>query len=126
MQERRNPFGLLRPHQIEPARRLVEILNEHGSAVDFSEMGVGKTAHACAVVAALDPINALVVCPKVAITAWQRMLELFGTSASVLGYEKLRTGRTPFGHWQRNEKKSVRFVCQCCQRDIDERGAPCP
>lgn len=42
---------------------------------------------------------------------------------SVVGYEELRTGRSPFGQWDNNPPPGFRnekyFKCQCCQRIVD-------
>lgn len=120
----------LKPHQIEPVGRLVEILNRYQSAVDLSDMGTGKTYVAAAVAVTLK-LPTLVITPKVAVTAWHRAAEHFNDSFSVLGYEKLRTGRTKFGWWDNplpvDTSELDFFKCQCCQlrvnwENLDERS----
>src|SRR5690349_4187138 len=91
----------LRPHQHGPAKRLLDILTNYPSAVDFSDTGTGKTYVAAAVANALK-LPTLVVVPKVAITAWERAAAHFDDSFSVINYEMLRTGRTPYGKWDNN------------------------
>lgn len=59
-------------------------------------MGVGKTYSASAVIRELN-LPTLVVCPKVIIGAWGRVLGALGTDADVINYEMVRTGRTPYG-----------------------------
>lgn len=98
------------------------MLSNHNSAVDLSDPGVGKTFVASAVASA-SRLPTLVVCPKIVVTAWERAAEHFGDSFSVLGYEKLRTGRTPFAQWDNTPPTGFErerfFVCQCCQRRVD-------
>jgi len=113
----------LRPHQIEPKRDLLAALRRYRSAVDFSDTGTGKTYVACAVAAELE-LPTLIVVPKIAITAWHRAAEVFGQKFSVINYEKLRTGRTPYGTWSNPppagedaEEEEV-FICQCCQQKV--------
>lgn len=119
----------LKPHQIEPARRLDAMLDVYQSAVDLSDMGTGKTFVAAAVAAA-KKWPTLVVVPKVAVTAWHRAAEHFNDSFSVLGYEKLRTGRTKFGWWDNplpsDPSELDFFKCQCCQLRVDFNNyTPC-
>lgn len=119
----------LRPHQVAPVNRLVEILGKHQSAVDLSDMGVGKTYVGAAVATVLQ-LPTLVVVPKVAVTAWERAGAHFGEKFSVLGYEKLRTGRAGFGWWERplpeDSSQLEYFRCQCCQLVVDMRNwFPC-
>lgn len=111
----------LRPHQAAPYARLVDILSRYQSAVDLSDMGTGKTYVAAAVAARLR-LPTLVVVPKVAVTAWERAAAHFGEKFSVLGYEKLRGGNTPFGWWDNPLDAHADldyFKCQCCQLKVD-------
>lgn len=120
----------LRSHQIEPADRLIAILHRYQSAVDLSDTGTGKTYVATAVATALR-LPTLVVVPKIAVTAWERAADHFGEKFSVVGYEKLRTGRTPFGWWDNPRPEGIAelleyFKCQCCQLKVDlNRYQPC-
>lgn len=97
-------------------------------------MGVGKTAHACAVIRHCKEPT-LVVCPAVSRTSWLRMGERLNTKFSILNYEMLRTGRTPFGSWENPRPPGSapeEFVCTSCQLKLDPakfitRGnPPCP
>lgn len=113
---------LLRPHQVEPANRLASILRTHDSAVDCSDTGTGKTFVAVAVAAALK-LPTLMVVPKISITAWHRVAEMFGEEFSIINYEILKGGNTEYGTWEHqdrvNEGRQSYFVCQCCQQRID-------
>lgn len=115
----------LRPWQRLPAQHLVELLQRGQNVVDFSETGTGKSATACGVIKALDPITTLIVCPKVIVSAWKGMLERFETSASVIGYERLRTGGTFFGKWQNRIPAKALLKCEHCQCFIDEKSPRC-
>lgn len=119
----------LRDHQREPAQRLCDILQSHRTAADFSDTGTGKTYVAAAVAATLK-MATLVVVPKVAINQWYRAAEHFGDTLSVMNYDMLRTGRTPFGKWDNNPPTGFTseefYVCQCCQQKVDlEKYHPC-
>lgn len=119
----------LKQHQHSPAEHLLSVAQQHRTTVDLSGMGVGKTYVACALFKALETPT-LVVCPKVATTAWTRAAEHFEDKISVLGYEKLRTGRTPFGWWDNTPppgwEREEYYVCQCCQRKVDfDNYDPC-
>lgn len=116
----------LRAHQVEPANRLIDILASHPSALDESDTGIGKTAHACAIIATLG-LPTLCVVPKISITGWSRMLTLFGTSASIINYEMLRTGRTPYGKWEHPMTARAHVMkCLACQLVVDHiKPEPC-
>lgn len=94
-------------------------------------MGSGKTYVAAAVASATGK-PFLVVCPKIATTLWERAASHFGDEFDIIGYEKLRTGKTPFGLWTggspppRAERES--YVCKNCQQKLDLDAAaisPC-
>jgi hypothetical protein len=120
----------LRAHQCAPTARLSLLLDRYGAALDRSDTGVGKTYIGAAIVAARDA-GTLIVAPKIARTSWLRALEHMGCEADFINYEMVRTGRTPFGHWDHQENASQRteyFRCQCCQRvvDVAPDGTPGP
>ena len=116
----------LRAHQVAPALRLIELLRHHESALDESDTGIGKTAHACEVIATLDRPT-LCVIPKISVTGWKRMLDLFGTGASLINYEMLRTGRTPYGKWEFPGVARAKVMkCVSCQLEVNTiKPAPC-
>lgn len=119
----------LRPHQVAPAKWLETVLQLNPSAVDFSDTGVGKTYVAAAVANSLR-LPTCVVCPKIAITSWHRAAAHFNDKFSVINYESIRTGRTPFGKWSNQDQveqaRTEYFVCQCCQQQVDvEKETPC-
>lgn len=119
----------LRKHQVEPVERLCRILSTVDAALDLSDTGTGKTYVACAVTKLLK-LATLIVAPKISLTSWQRVSEHFEDRVSVVNYEMLRTGRTPYGWWDNNPpagfKREEFFVCQCCQRTVDfDAYQPC-
>src|SRR5579872_1457251 len=117
----------LRPHQKSPFAHLQTVLANYGSGVDQSGTGTGKTFVGAAVaISRREP--ALVVCPKVAMSSWERAAEHLGEKISVINYEMLRTGHTPFGKWDNeNPKSSLFFVCEICQCKVDVGNPrPCP
>lgn len=106
---------MLRPHQILPANHLLEILGSQMSAVDFSDMGTGKTYVAAHVAAGLR-LPTLVVCPDISQSAWHRAAAAFGDTLSVINYESLRTGKSPFGWWDKPQTaRTYAHKCVNCQ-----------
>ena len=70
-------------------------------------MGLGKTFVALAAAKILAPPKTLVVCPKTIIPTWKRAAEYLGVAIEVINYEKVRTGRTPFGTWETVKSRKV-------------------
>ncbi len=97
----------LRPYQIEPADRL-EAMLRRGPAGDLSDCGTGKTFVGCEMIRRLGEPT-LVVCPKISMTNWKRAGEFMGTDFDVLNYDKVRTGRTPYGRWEK-AGRGKRFI----------------
>lgn len=65
---------------------------------------MGKT-YVAASVAKRTGQSVLVVCPKVSIPPWNSILRGFGVPVlDAINYEKLRTGKTPHGHWDPRKK----------------------
>lgn len=117
----------LKPHQPAAAEHLLACIRRDGSALDGSDMGTGKTYVAGAVLRELN-LPTLVVCPDVARTGWLRAGEHLGVEFDVINYEKLRTGRTPFGRWQfpKTGPLKTRLKCTECQCWVDEDTPKCP
>jgi len=68
---------------------------DHGSSLDTSRTGTGKTVVACRVARNIDRVA--VICPKICIPQWERELKDQGIEpVFVLNYEKIRTGNTEF------------------------------
>lgn len=65
----------------------------------------GKTFVACDLIRKFDRPT-LVVCPKVSIDAWKHVGGLMGAEFSILNWEMLRTGRTPYGKLEKIGKGS--------------------
>lgn len=60
----------------------------------------GKTPVASIILRELN-LPSLVVCPRAVIPGWTRTAGLVGTEFDVMNYEMVRTGRTPYGSWER-------------------------
>lgn len=73
---------------------LINSLYINGVAADLSETGTGKTYSACWIAKHFNsPV--VVVCPKVVISNWTKVLAEFGIKAHVvINYEKLTRGNT--------------------------------
>lgn len=119
----------LKPHQVSPANELLRILRAE-SALDFSDTGTGKTYVACWCIKRLARPT-LAVVPKIAQTSWHRAAAHFEDTISVVGYEALRTGRTPYGSWENNPPPGFRNetwlkceVCQCAV--VPDNPGRCP
>ena len=85
---------LLLPPQREHAVNLLNSLYINGVACDQSETGTGKTYVAAWLAKNLNsPV--VIVCPKVVIPSWTKVLSYFGIKAHCLiNYEKLIRGNT--------------------------------
>ena len=85
---------LLLPPQREHAVSLLNSLYINGVACDQSETGTGKTYVAAWIAKNLNsPV--VIVCPKIMIPAWTKVLSYFGIKAHCLiNYEKLMRGNT--------------------------------
>lgn len=88
----------LYPWQEASAAALVSSLSRHNVAADGSEPGTGKTIKAC-VVAQRRARSLFVVCPKSVVPDWNYWAGAVGVPATVVTYDKLRTGKTPHGRW---------------------------
>lgn len=79
---------------------LREILLTHGSGLNSSATGTGKTLMSVELARDLG-ITPLVVCPKAVINGWQRTFEEQGVPyLGIINYEKLRTGNSFYGSWE--------------------------
>lgn len=119
----------LRPHQIAPAKHLLKLARAGVNAVDLSVCGSGKTYTACAVMAAIQ-LPTLAIVPAISVPVWERTAAHFGETLSIVSYETLRTGRSPYGWWDNTPPPAFRcetfFKCTSCQLVVDhERFQPC-
>lgn len=114
-----NAEGLL-PFQVEPTRSLLTALKINGSALDASSCGIGKSYHAAAIIRELaEP--ALVICPKISITAWRNVLKSMSALAGTTNWEALRGGNTGFGQWETPlpKKRPSKMMCSLCDSEVD-------
>lgn len=82
--------------------RLEKILKTHKHAFDGSDTGTGKTVCAVNVIKRLEPPFTLVLCPKAVIPSWRREIDSYYLkNVAVTNYEALRTGKLPYGSWQK-------------------------
>lgn len=89
----------LYPVQAEHAERLMVALDKYRAALDGSMTGCGKTLVACQIAFEYD-FPTLVIAPKSSIPMWEKELDDRKVSNwYVINYEKLRTGKTEWGHW---------------------------
>jgi len=96
----------LLPWQPEACEKLIGSILRHGSALDSSDTGVGKTAHAIACGYALG-MPLAIVCSKWAKPQWKYMAWMLGNTniAGVHHWEEVRLGKTPFGNWVNPDAK---------------------
>ncbi len=117
----------LREYQVAPTFELIKIMLGSLSAVDLSSCGIGKTYIAQAVAKVLA-LPTLVICPKIAVTAWAEAGRVLENSVDVIGYEKLRTGRTPYGWWDNPmppDADREYFQCLNCQQKVTTQTCYC-
>jgi len=92
----------LHPWQVDAVARLAASIEKHGSAMDGSDTGVGKTYSAIGTARELG-LKIGIVCPKAVQESWKRVAENhFGVVPEfVVNYESLRTGnRKAIGTWK--------------------------
>ena len=92
----------LHPWQVDAVARLSASIEAHGSAMDGSDTGVGKTYSAIGTARELG-LKIGIVCPKAVQESWKRVCENhFGMVPEfVVNYESLRTGnRKAIGTWK--------------------------
>lgn len=119
--------GLL-DYQIPAVVGLLEALRRNGAALDGSDLGVGKTFHAVAVIRELN-LPTLCVVPAIAASNWRSVGEVFGVEFDALSFEQVRLGNTPFGWWDNPKPKKAEewLQCESCQCKIDlAKPFPCP
>ena len=98
-----NSDGLHIP-QIEHAKKLIHSLNQNNIAWDGSSTGCGKTYSASAVLRHFNK-PFVVICPKLVIPTWEKVLASFGLKAKFLiNYEKLCRGNTKWLKFKRLKK----------------------
>jgi superfamily II DNA or RNA helicase len=92
----KNETGL-RSWQVNSVSKICSVINKIGSAIDGSDVGVGKTYVACGVARELE-MDILVVCPKAVMESWRRVIvNHFKMKTKIIGiinYEMLRTGKS--------------------------------
>lgn len=86
-----------------PQQRLIDIgvesLKKNKVFLDSSVTGAGKTLMAVERCRALG-LAGFVVCPLAVVPSWRKAFEEQGVPcAGIVGWEKLRTGKTGFGRW---------------------------
>jgi superfamily II DNA or RNA helicase len=91
----KNESGL-RPWQVESVSKIVGSLEKYNAAIDGSDLGVGKTYVACAVVRELN-MKMVVICPKAVMESWKRVIgdhfKMSDRLIDVINYEQLRIGK---------------------------------
>jgi superfamily II DNA or RNA helicase len=93
------PLKTLYPVQATHVQKICTALLRNNAALDSSDTGTGKTVCAVEATKSLGK-KAFVICPKIVIPSWEKTLAEQGASViGIVNYEKLRTGRTRFGHW---------------------------
>jgi len=99
----------LRPWQIDSVSKLVSAINKWNSAIDGSDLGIGKTYVACAVAREINH-KIVVVCPKAVMASWKRVIckhfKMKDSLIGIINYEQLRTGKkdSPIASYVMNRK----------------------
>ena len=83
------------PTQIIRIQKLLHSIVHNNACFDFSETGTGKTYTTIFICKILD-LTPFIICPPVIIFQWQNLCDKFELDATVMGYEKLKAGNTPY------------------------------
>jgi hypothetical protein len=87
----------LLPFQREHARRVIDALRRHRTALDASDPGVGKT-YVASHVAKTTGLSLLVIAPKPVLPAWRKVAAAFAAPVTeITNFEQIRLGKTPYG-----------------------------
>lgn len=86
--------------QIPLIQQTVAAMERYGATLNGCTTGVGKTF--ITLFSALErEKKIIVICPKPIVPDWQRAAFTVGVEAlGVFGWEWIKTGKTPFGHWE--------------------------
>jgi superfamily II DNA or RNA helicase len=86
----------LRPWQVDSVSKIISAINKFGSAIDGSDLGVGKTYVACSVARELG-MKIVVICPKAVMESWRRVIvnhfKIKNKLVDIINYEQLRIGK---------------------------------
>lgn len=106
----------LRPWQVDSVGKLCSAINKWGSAIDGSDMGIGKTYSACGVARELG-LKIAVICPKGMIYTWNNVIKnhfkMGKQLVGIINYESLRRGKedSPIASYVKDRKtRTKRFV----------------
>ena len=87
----------LLPFQRNHARRVIDALRRHRTALDASDPGVGKT-YVASHVAKTTGLSLLVIAPKPVLPAWRKVAAAFDAPVTeITNFEQIRMGKTPYG-----------------------------
>lgn len=89
----------LRDYQLLSTAELQKSLLKHRVAADGSDTGTGKTYKVCAD-AAHRGVPLVVVTKKSVVPDWLKVAADFDIPCQAINYDKVRTGKTQFGHWE--------------------------
>ena len=99
----------LLPPQGPHSEYLADALQNKGIAVDLSPTGTGKTFVGAAI-ARQHNLKVGVLCPKLNIPKWDKVLKDFGVKPEfILNYEKLARGNTPYYRYKKRGMKDTPF-----------------
>lgn len=86
---------ILLPYQIPITEQICSALKKHGSAINGSDMGTGKSYMAVALAREFN-FKIGIVCPKAVISSWHRVIndefKMSKQCVFVINYESLKTG----------------------------------
>ena len=100
--------NLLTP-QIPHTENLLASLIQNNISWDASTGGLGKTYCAAALAKALGK-KFIVICPKLVIPDWERVLAMFGIKAHfIINYEKLCRGNTKWLKYRKQKSDEARY-----------------
>ena len=88
-------------YQLDSANKILSAIKGGEKFVlDASDTGSGKTPKTCHILKELE-LPFAIVCPKMVIPTWKRWCAEFSIEPQfILNYEKLKTGKTPYGKFE--------------------------
>lgn len=102
-----NKKGVI-PYQEALTQQVMSAMKRHGASLNGCGTGVGKTYITLFAARELG-VRLLVICPKTITTDWVRAaLDVGVDLIGAHGWEWIKTGKTPYAHWQmKTAKKKV-------------------
>lgn len=94
---------ILKPYQVLPTQVVIAAMERYGVSLNACGTGCGKTFMTLGAAREMG-VKLVVICPKSITIDWIRAAFLFDVEIEAFGWEWIKTGKTPYGHWEYSYK----------------------